>query len=230
MGLAFSMTAVNADKVEFALRGLRGDLLDYTKVWPEVSKEIEKEESYLFASRGVSGAHGAWPALTRRYLKRKYKKYGAQQIEVASGRLRRALTDSTSGDAIRRYFPRSMEFGTSLPYAVFQQTGWRPSHFGRWGRMGLLVDRMVGRPKPQPSAETRVPPRRVIDPGPDLGPAIVRAMSKAIDSMARKRGFATSSVLGLGKLSPGAARQLGYGSLTGTFTGQFAGMEELGGS
>src|SRR5690242_2109759 len=108
MGIAFKMVVPNAEKLDFALRGLRGDLDNYTDVWPSVTKEIEKEEERLFVTRGAIGAHGPWEALTKDYRERKYKKYGAQQIEVATGRLRRALTDSTSGDAIRDYQPRSM--------------------------------------------------------------------------------------------------------------------------
>lgn len=119
MGIQFKFAVKNAEPVQFALRGIRGDLQNYTKIWPKVTGEIEKEEAALFSSRGATGAHGPWAGLTRRYLERKYKKYGAQPIEVASGRLRRALTDSTSGDAIRSYHPLSMQFGVSLPYAVF---------------------------------------------------------------------------------------------------------------
>ncbi len=232
MGIAFTMRVVNADKLDFALRGLRGDLDDYTDVWPAVTQEIEKEEAALFAMRGACGAHGPWGDLTKRYKERKYKKYGAQQIEVATGRLRRGLTDSTSGDAIREYQRRSMRFGTSLPYAIYQQTGWRPSHLGRYGLMGALVDRMVGNRKPRKSyAETggEVPPRRVIDPGPDLGPAIQRAMMSAIDRMARRRGFRVAKTFGM-SVGPGKARLLGYGAMTGTFTGQNAGLETLGGA
>lgn len=230
MGLTFRMTVVNAEKVDIALRGMAGDLDDYTNVWPAVSQAIEREEAALFATRGATGAHGPWDALTKDYRDRKYKKYGAQQIEVATGRLRRALTDSTSGDAIRDYQRRSMRFGTSLPYAVYQQTGWRPSHLGRYGLLGSVVDRMVGNKKPREKfSEGVVPPRRVIDPSPDLGPEIARAMISAIASMARRRGFRVAKGLGI-SVGPGEARQLGYGALTGTFTGQHAGLEQLGGA
>ncbi|HLI03150.1 MAG TPA: hypothetical protein VFC10_07445 [Terriglobia bacterium] len=219
--LRFTLQIKNADQVDFALAGLRGDLDNYSQVWPAVTEEIEKEEAALFVTRGAVGAHGPWAPLTEKYLERKYKKYGEQQIEVATGRLRRALTDSTSGDAIRQYLPRSMRFGTTLPYAVYQQTGWRPSHLGCFGLLGTIVDRMVGKKKPRERfAEGFVPPRRVIDPTPDLGTAIQRAMMKAIDTMARRRGFAAASALGITNMGPGQARTTGYGILTGQLLGE----------
>lgn len=230
MGFPFQMRVVNAEEVSLRLRGFAGDLLDYTDVWPLAAQAIEREEAALFATRGASGAHGPWAGLTKRYLARKHKKFGPQPIEVASGRLRRALTDSTSGDAIRQYQPRSMRFGASLPYAVYQQTGWRPSHLGRYGLLGQVVDRMVGLKKPRKTfTGGEVPPRRVIDPTSDWSTAIVRSMLVGIANKARRRGFRIAKGLGM-QVGPGEARVLGYGALTGTFTGANAGLENLGGA
>lgn len=90
--------------------------------------------------------------------------------------------------------------------------------------MGSVVDRMVGVERPRRKGYSlggeRVPARRVIDPTPELGTAIQRAMMKAIDNMARRRGFATAPARGLGALSPGGARLMGYGELTGKFIGE----------
>lgn len=220
----------NIDTFIAKLTGFAGDLDNYTDVWPGVTKAIEREEAVLFVTRGAAGQHGPWDALTKEYRDRKYKRYGAQQIEVATGRLRRALTDSTSGDAIREYMPRSMRFGTSLPYAIYQQTGWTPSHLGRHGLLGQVVDRMLGVPKPKEKFRRgKVPPRRVIDPSEHMGEAVTREMKIAIMNMARRRGFRVAKSLGM-DVGPGQARLLGYGSLTGMWTGENAGLEQLGGA
>lgn len=220
MGISFQFKVVNAEDLSASLLRFEHDIGDFTRIWPKVTEELEKEEAELFVSRGASGQHGPWAPLTERYLERKYKKYGEQPIEVAAGRLRRAMTDSTSGDAIREYMPRQMRFGTSLPYAIFQQTGWVPSHLGRYGLMGQLVDRMVGKKKPAAKFRRgRVPARRVIDPTEAWGIDVRRVVMKEIDNLARRAGFGRGKAMGLG-LGPGAARQYGYGTLTGLFMGE----------
>lgn len=225
MGLTFKFVVPNAKPLEFAFRGFNRRLEDFTDVWPKIARAMEGALSRLFATEGASGPHGPWPALTEKYLKRKYKKYGAQQIEVASGRLRRALTDSTSGDAIREYQRRSMRFGTSLPYAIYQQTGWELSHFGRYGRLGIAVNTMLGigpskrRRTGYSGGGDRVPPRRVIDMGPAVLHSIIEAAMIGIDNKARASGLGTGKRIGL-NLGPGEGRLYGYGLLTGKYLGE----------
>lgn len=111
-------------KAEFdrAAQGVSEHLSDLRPVWPEVKRSIQRIEREQFASEGAKGRSGKWKPLSRAYAQRKGKRYGAQPILRASGKLERSLTGETA-DTILIEEPLEFGFGTRLFYAVFHQRG-----------------------------------------------------------------------------------------------------------
>lgn len=229
-GVLISIKATNASQFSARLTGFGGSLRDYSKEWPLLTQQVvEPFEAKLFEAEGSTGEHGKWADLSPAYLLRKQKKFPGAPIETATGRLKRSLTSSASGDAIRNYFPMRMEFGSRLPYALFQQTGWRPSRHGRGGRLGTAIDvafgarsvknvRETSLHKAAETFEATVPPRRVIDPTEELTTNLARGMAGIVQAKARRAGFARGKQLGI-SLGPGEARLFGQSVLLGEYEG-----------
>lgn len=74
-----------------------------------------------FDSEG--GRTGGWAPLSPDYAAQKALRYGSQPILVASGRMMRSLTTPGAGSINRKIGRDSLEFGTSVPYAIFHQKG-----------------------------------------------------------------------------------------------------------
>jgi phage gpG-like protein len=220
--IPITFRVVNAREFESLLKGWRGEIRDWRRIWPKVSRFLEGLEKRQFESQGGAGEHGEWDPLTEDYAKAKAKKYGEQPILRANGRLARSLTDSSSGDAVRIYQKLSMTFGSSLPYAGYHQAGYRKSHLGRYGLLGTVVDRTFGVPKRRKKfadASDRVPARRPIDLTRADFDALMQVVMKASANAAVRWGFAASKSFGLGITDPGQARLLGQGMMVGDYMG-----------
>lgn len=74
-----------------------------------------------FSTEG--GRTGGWAALSPRYAEDKLQRWGSQPILVASGRMRQSLTGGGAGSVSRQIGGDTLEFGTSVPYARFHQSG-----------------------------------------------------------------------------------------------------------
>ena len=105
-----------------------------------------------FNSEG--GRTGGWAPLSDRYAADKAERWGARPILVASGAMRDSLTGSGSGSVRREIGGDSLEFGTSVPYASYHQTGTSRmpqrrildlTEDDRRGLMKLLQRHMFGR-------------------------------------------------------------------------------------
>lgn len=93
-------------------------------VWPGLELAMEAIERDQFELEGAGPIAGAWAPLTLKYEERKAKKYPGQPINVRSGAMRAAFTDSASPFAARMSSDAEMVFGTQgVPYASFPQTG-----------------------------------------------------------------------------------------------------------
>lgn len=100
------------------IRGVRLRSRDFRGVFKAAMKDLEKAHAQNFASQG--GLVGGWkPA----YSDWKLEDYGAGGTLVRTGALRNSLTVSNARGAVRDIGLKQAEFGTSLNYAHFHQTG-----------------------------------------------------------------------------------------------------------
>ena len=111
--------SINSESVENSLQLLQVQLSDLSPSMALIAEDIREMEAEQFASAGAAGGT-PWAALAPSTVKRKH---GAGGILVSSGVLRDSLTDPESPDHVDAIDQLSLEFGTRLPYARFQQTG-----------------------------------------------------------------------------------------------------------
>ena len=68
--------------------------------------------------------NGQYKPLSPKYKVHKFKKYGKQPIMVASGRLKKSVSNrQAQADSIRYHDHDGYEFGTSVPYAQYLHYG-----------------------------------------------------------------------------------------------------------
>jgi phage gpG-like protein len=116
--IAFS-SSINSQTVDDSLSVLQGQLSDLSPAMELIAGDIREMEAEQFASAGSAGGT-PWAELAPSTLKRKR---GGGGILVASGALLNSLTDAESPDHVETIDSLSLEIGTDLPYARFQQTG-----------------------------------------------------------------------------------------------------------
>lgn len=101
-------------------------------VFPRLIPALEWAALKQFDAEGSGPTSGAWAPLTPRYAEWKAKRYPGAPILEATGRLRSALTESSSPFAEREYSDTDFAFGTrNVQYASYHQVG---------------TERMVARP------------------------------------------------------------------------------------
>jgi phage gpG-like protein len=91
---------------------------DLTPVFNQWVPVLFQQEEEIFDAEGIP----AWPALSPAYADWKSRHFGDLPILERSGRLKESLTQNTS-DTIMRVGPRSMSFGTRVPYSAYLQEG-----------------------------------------------------------------------------------------------------------
>ena len=111
--------SINSEKAENSLKVLQAQLSDLSPAMALIAEDFREMEAGQFASAGASGGT-PWAGLAASTEKRKR---GSGGILVASGALLNSLTDQESPDHVEAIGNLSLEIGTDLPYARFQQTG-----------------------------------------------------------------------------------------------------------
>jgi phage gpG-like protein len=111
--------SINSEAAENSLNVLQAQLSDLSPSMGLIAADIREMEAEQFASAGASGGT-PWAALASSTVKRKR---GGGGILVESGALLNSLTDPESPDHVEAIDKLSLEIGTDLPYARFQQTG-----------------------------------------------------------------------------------------------------------
>ena len=84
---------------------------------------LEEKERDLFESDGASGRHGGWDELKDSTKEQKEASGMHPEILRATDYLFASLTDGDDEFAIRDIGPGFLRFGTSLPYAAIQASG-----------------------------------------------------------------------------------------------------------
>lgn len=93
-------------------------------VWPELVPVFESEIASQFSAEGQGPNRGSWAQLSATYDEWKQKNFPGNPILVRTGKLREALTQSSSPFAKRDMADDEFDFGTSgVEYASYHQTG-----------------------------------------------------------------------------------------------------------
>jgi len=111
--------SINSQAAENSLSVLQAQLSDLSPAMGLIAEDMREMEAEQFSSAGAGGGT-PWAALAPSTVKRKR---GGGGILVASGALLDSLTDPGSPEHVEAIDRLSLEFGTSLSYAGFQQTG-----------------------------------------------------------------------------------------------------------
>jgi phage gpG-like protein len=113
------------DKLSVAFERAGDNIRDFGRyVFPKLSPVFEAAEERQFAAEGAGPNRGKWAPLTAKYAEWKGQHYPGNPILVASGRMREALTQSSSPFARRVTSGDTFDFGTEgVPYASFHQLG-----------------------------------------------------------------------------------------------------------
>ena len=185
--ISFSFEVKNANKVKFAFGSLASAVQDWRKyIWPGVRRDaIRPWLRKQFQNQG-QGAHGRWAPLSSSYARRKAKLYPGTKILHAAGTMEEdLLSDSNDGETT----PRTMLYGTKIPYALYHQTGTKFKKGPKAGQRKMVA-------------------RRIFDPEPNDAPGTMRQMfrlsvARGVSNYARRLGFAmgatdaeTASILG----------------------------------
>lgn len=115
------------------LSRLRADISDWTAFWrdrfgPSFYRQILED---FVLEGGSSGQR--WAPLSSAYAAWKASRFPGAGILVRSGQLKASLLGPDAPHAIFRPGPTSLEVGTSVPYAIYHQTGaqWMKHNAGR---------------------------------------------------------------------------------------------------
>jgi phage gpG-like protein len=194
---------VNAPAFDRALDGLAGSVRDLRPFADDIIENgMRPVLAEQFASSGATGASGPWAALSPGYLEAKARRWGEQQIEVASGRMRASLLHDTA-DTVKNVSERTIEFGTSVEYALYQQTGFKT-------RLGTGKAR---RYKPKPDGLPDVPARRLFDWTREQQDDIMKAFQRSLMGYLTRLGYrilGPEATAGEARHAGAIASRLGY--------------------
>lgn len=113
------------ERMAFAFERAGDNLTDFGRfVFPRLVPVFEAELKQQFDARGRGPSQGAWAQLSERYAAWKELNYPGMGLLERTGRLREALTSSSSPFAMRSIQTDTFDFGTvGVEYASYHQTG-----------------------------------------------------------------------------------------------------------
>lgn len=93
-------------------------------LFPKLTPLLEEEIGGQFEQEGRGPNRGGWAALSPAYALQKERLYPGMPKLVATGTMRAALTEASSGNALRVETSTRFQFGTQgVEYASFHQSG-----------------------------------------------------------------------------------------------------------
>jgi len=110
---------LNSEPTELALDAFENSLADQSHALRLIADDFRDMIAGQFASEGASGGT-AWAPLAPSTLR---KRGAGSTILDSSGALLASLTDPDSADHVEDSDGQSLAFGSSVPYALFHQTG-----------------------------------------------------------------------------------------------------------
>lgn len=91
---------------------------DWRQPFEQMAEDFWEQNKETFEAEGPG-----WRPLSPRYAKWKEKAYPGKPILVRTGALKASLTSGFARHSIFEVYPTRMEIGTSIPYAMYHQTG-----------------------------------------------------------------------------------------------------------
>lgn len=119
--VAFSFTVEGEVQVSRMLSRTTEKISNLRPFLDNVAVFLEATMEEQFDTEGSRS--GGWVALSPRYAEDKLARWGSQPILVASGGMRRSLIGASGASIRRQLGGDTLEFGTSVPYAKYHQTG-----------------------------------------------------------------------------------------------------------
>jgi phage gpG-like protein len=121
MPLEFTLEVLGETQIDRTFLRMADNARTTEKLWEEILKTLRLIEQVQFLTEGSHGS-GGWAPLAESTLKAKARKNQDPWIERATTDLFNSLTGESS-DSIAEVHQDWLRYGTSLPYAIFQQTG-----------------------------------------------------------------------------------------------------------
>jgi phage gpG-like protein len=121
MPLEFTLEVLGETQIDRTFLRMRDNARTTEVLWKEMLKTLRLIEQVQFLTEGSHGS-GGWPELAESTLKAKARKNQQPWIERATETLFNSLTGETS-DSLAETSSDWLRYGTSVPYATFQQTG-----------------------------------------------------------------------------------------------------------
>lgn len=125
---------IQSEEVKAAMSALTKKITDLRWLWPDIAGEFYKREMALFDAQGA----GEWESLSPNYSAWKSKYYPGQPLLVLKNDLRSSLVARLSAFAIYEAEPAELRLGTSVPYAMAHQYGYKPRNLP--ARPPIIID------------------------------------------------------------------------------------------
>jgi phage gpG-like protein len=125
---------IHSEEVQQAMRHLSARIADLKWLWPDIAGEFYKREMALFAAEG----EGAWESLSPNYAAWKSKYYPGLPLLSLRGDLKSSLVARLSTYAIYEDEPQALTLGSSVPYALAHQYGYKPRNLP--ARPPIIID------------------------------------------------------------------------------------------
>jgi phage gpG-like protein len=101
-------------------------IADYRPIWPVIEDEFYAQEKLQFQTEGMDGSGGTkWVPLSPEYAGWKEAHFPGKPILQRTGDLYDSLTNPNSTNGVRREERKTLTLGSTLPYALYHQTGSR---------------------------------------------------------------------------------------------------------
>jgi phage gpG-like protein len=97
-------------------------IADYRPIWPVIEDDYYAQVKDQFKTEGEEGGQ-AWVPLSEKYGAWKEAHFPGMPILQRTGNLIDSLTNPNSANGVRREERKTLTFGSTLPYALYHQTG-----------------------------------------------------------------------------------------------------------
>jgi phage gpG-like protein len=97
-------------------------IADYRPVWQVIEADFYAQVARQFKTEGVAGGD-RWVSLSESYGAWKEKNYPGKPILQRTGDLIDSLTNPNSANGVRIEERKTLTLGSTLPYALYHQTG-----------------------------------------------------------------------------------------------------------
>jgi len=121
MPLRLSVEILGEEQLDRTFLRITDAANDMAPLFNQMVKELRLIETVQFLTEGAHGS-GGWPELAESTIEAKKRMGQMPWIERATGALFESLTSGGQG-SIEEVSKEWLRYGTSIPYAMFQQTG-----------------------------------------------------------------------------------------------------------